>query len=130
MIVVDASAMAEALVGRDPNVELLDALAGDLHAPYLLDAETLSVFRGLVVDGKLYPGRAQEAISDYFAFEIARYRTEPLAARVWELRHNFTTYDAHYIALAEALDSPLLTCDQKLSSTDHRAAVTVFSRSQ
>ena len=32
-MVVDASAMVEALVGRAPDDQLLDLLAGDLHAP-------------------------------------------------------------------------------------------------
>ena len=37
-----------------------------------------------------------------------------LGARVWELRHNFTPYDACYIALAEYLEEPFATLDGAL----------------
>ena len=43
-----------------------------------------------------------------------RYDHEPFLTRVWELRHNLTAYDALYVALAEALDAPLVTCDARL----------------
>ena len=39
----------------------------------------------------------------------------PFAERVWALRENLTSYDAWYVALAEALDCPLVTLDRKLS---------------
>lgn len=129
MIVVDASAMVEALVGRAPAPELLDALSGDLCAPHLLDVEVTSVLRGLLLGGKIASGLADEARRDYFAFTIVRHELEPLAERVWELRHQLTAYDAWYLALAEALDCPLYTCDAKLASGGHRAEVQVLPRS-
>ncbi len=44
--------------------------------------------------------------------------------RIWELRKTVTAYDAVYLALAEALSTPLLTCDRRLaSSTGHSASV-------
>ena len=55
-----------------------------------------------------------------------RYAHTPLLTRIWELRHNFTCYDAAYIALAEATGAVLYTCDAKLSK-DHRARVMVFA---
>ncbi|MFC7876579.1 type II toxin-antitoxin system VapC family toxin [Isoptericola sp. NPDC057391] len=128
MIVVDASAMVEALIGRDADPELLDALADDLHAPHLLDVEVLSVLRGLTLAGKLVGPAADDARADYFALTIVRHEIEALADRVWELRQNFTTYDAAYLSLAEALGAPLLTCDHKLIGTAHRADVRVFPR--
>jgi predicted nucleic acid-binding protein len=128
VIVIDASAMAEALVGRDADVELLDGLAGDVSAPHLLDVEVLSVLRGLVRAGKLEPARADEARRDHFDFTITRHAAQPLAERVWGLRHRFTSYDACYLALAEAFDAPLYTCDAKLDSAGHRADVRVFPR--
>jgi predicted nucleic acid-binding protein len=128
MIVIDASAMIEALVGRDADNDLLDALQASVHAPHLLDVEVLSVLRGLTFSGKLAPHTADEARADYFAFTIARYEVYGLADRVWELRRNYTTYDACYLALAEALDAPLYTCDHKLASDGHRAEVLAFPR--
>jgi predicted nucleic acid-binding protein len=129
MIVVDASAMVEALVGRQVDGELLDALQGDLHAPHLLDVEVISVLRGLTLSGKLKPRAAEQARNDHFAFTIARYELAGLADRVWALRNNYTTHDGCYLALAEALGSPLYTCDHKLDTDGNGAQVKVFPRS-
>ena len=128
MIVIDASAMIEALVGRDADDELLDALQTSVHAPHLLDVEVLSVLRGLTLAGKLKPKTAAQARNDYFSLAIARYELQGLADRVWELRHNHTTYDACYLALAEALDAPLYTCDRKLHTDGHNAEMLVLPR--
>jgi predicted nucleic acid-binding protein len=127
VIVVDASAMVEALVGRNPGEELLTALAGDITAPHLLDVEVLSVLRGLTLSGKLETPVADRARQDHFSFEIARYDTAPFADRMWALRHRYTAYDASYLALAEALDIPLLTCDGKLDSGGHDARVVLIA---
>ena len=121
MIVIDASAMVEALVGRDADDELLNALSGDVDAPHLLDVEVLSVLRGLLLGGKLDPEAADQARLDHFAFTITRHETAPLAERIWQLRHQFTSYDASYLALAEALRAPLYTCDAKLATRGHNA---------
>ena len=128
MIVIDASAMIEALVGREADNELLDTLQASVHAPHLLDVEVLSVLRGLTLSRKLAPDAADQARADYFALTLARYEVPGLADRVWELRRNYTTYDACYVALAEALDVPLYTCDHKLSHDGHDADVLVFPR--
>ena len=129
MIVIDASAMVEALVGRDADPALLDALSGDIAAPHLLDIEVLSVLRGLALGGKLAPDAAERARADHFAFDITRHEVGPLADRVWALRHGYTSYDACYLALAEALDAPLLTCDAKLAGPGHAADVRALHRS-
>lgn len=128
MIVIDASAMVEALVGRTPHAELLDALGGALSAPHLLDVEVVSVLRGLLLGGKITREVADEARRDHFAFAIERHELEPLVERVWTLRHQFTTYDASYLALAEALECPLYTCDSKLAASGHRADVLLLPR--
>ena len=123
MIVIDASAMLEALVGRDADEVLLQALGGDLDAPHLLDVEVLSALRGLLRGGKLGDDEAEQARRDHFAFTITRHETGPLAERIWQLRHQFTSYDASYLALAEALQAPLWTCDTKLATNGHNAEV-------
>ncbi|MBI3687548.1 MAG: type II toxin-antitoxin system VapC family toxin [Actinobacteria bacterium] len=128
MIVIDSSAMVEALVGRDADEDLLDALEGAVHAPHLLDVEVLSVLRGLALGGKLELRAAEQARNDYFALTIARYEVHGLADQIWELRHNYTTYDACYLALAKAMAAPLLTCDHKLAHDGHGAEVRVFPR--
>lgn len=128
MIVIDASAMTEALVGQDAGDELLEALTGEVAAPHLLDVEVLSALRGLALGNKVADQAAHDARGDYFALTIARHDVQPLADRVWELRHQFTSYDACYLALAEALNLPLFTCDAKLDRGGHNAEVRVFHR--
>jgi len=130
VIVVDASAMVEALIGRDLDSELRDALAGEVAAPHLLDVEVLSALRGLLLGGKLEPGAAEEARVDHFALSLTRYEIHPLADRIWFMRHQYNSYDACYLALAEALDAPLYTCDAKLVGAGHGAQVRVFPRTQ
>lgn len=106
MIVIDASAMVEALVGRDVDPAFLDVLAGELDALHLLDVEVMSVLRGLTLAGKLDPISAERARRNHFAFTIARHEVEPFADRIWDLRHQYTSDDACYLALAEARDAP------------------------
>lgn len=128
MIVLDASAMVEALVGAAPSEELLGLLEGDIHAPHLLDVEVTSVLRGLELAQVVTPERARQALDDYWSFTIERHELEPLSGRIWGLRHQFTSYDAAYIALAEALACPVVTCDRKLRTGGHRANVRLMSR--
>lgn len=128
MIVVDASAMVEALIGTDPDDGLLDALMGGLVAPHLLDVEVMSALRGLNLGGRLTSDVAAHAQENYFAFTITRCDAQPLAHRIWSLRHQYTSYDACYLALAETLDVPLHTCDAKLDGDGHRAEVHVWRR--
>jgi predicted nucleic acid-binding protein len=116
------------LLGREADDQLPDALQTSVHAPHLLDVEVLSVLRGLTLAGKLKPKAADQARNDYFSLTIARYELQGLADRVWELRQNHTTHDACYLALAEALDAPLYTCDRKLDTDGHNAEVLLLPR--
>ena len=106
MLVVDASALTE-LVLRRPAGEIVgEHLAGHafaLHAPHLVDVEVLSALRRLVASSELTAARAGEAITDLLDLPIERYPHDILVPRVWELRENFSAYDASYVALAEAV---------------------------
>ena len=65
-------------------------------------------------------------IEDLLELSLTRYPHDVLLFRVWELRDNLTAYDAAYVALAEALDAPLVTCDGKIASASgHHARVEV-----
>ncbi len=128
MIVIDASAMVEALVGRDVSSELLDAMAGEVHAPSLLDVEVLSVLRVLLLGGRIANATADEARLTYFALSVTRHDIGPLAERIWHLRHQYTAYDSCYLALAEALEAPLYTSDAELDSGGHSTRVHLLGR--
>jgi predicted nucleic acid-binding protein len=122
VLVVDTSAVAAALLGgaQLPRERLI--ADGDLHAPHLLDLEFLQVLRGLVRRGLLTPDRAHDVRGEFAALPIVRYPHQPLNDRIWELRHNLTTYDAAFVVLAEALDAPLVTCDRRLAGAPAHAA--------
>lgn len=111
----------------DPSVEgLVERLGadGDLHAAHLIDVELLHALRRLVLLGELTAERAGDARTDFAELALTRYPHEPLADRIWELRTNLTAYDAAFVALAEALDAPLLTCDAHLAAAPgHRAGI-------
>jgi predicted nucleic acid-binding protein len=126
VIVVDTSAVIAALIGRPPDKRLVDRLAvdGDLHAPHLLDVELLHALRRLVKGGRLSEDRAADARSDFADLAIARYDHAALADRTWALRRDLTAYDATFVALAELLDLPLVTCDARLAHAPGNRAVT------
>ena len=119
MIVVDASAMIEVLL-RTPAAAAVDARLFEpgetLHAPHLLDVEVAQVFRRYVANGDIDADRGREALDDLADLRLRRYPHDVLLPRIWELRHNLTAYDAAYVALAEALDAPLLTRDRRLAA--------------
>jgi predicted nucleic acid-binding protein len=115
VIVIESSAMVNALVGDPANPSLLALLADEeLHAPALLDFEVASALRGHAVGGKLDPVRLEEAVEDFIAFRIERHPMTSLLRHVLDLRDNFTAYDAAYVVLAQALDSPVVSADAKL----------------
>jgi len=87
----------------------------ELVAPALIDLEVASVWRGLVRGGQLSSPRVAQALDDLRDLPLERVDHRLLIARCWELRDNLTIYDAAYVAVAEALDAPLLTADKRLS---------------
>jgi predicted nucleic acid-binding protein len=112
MIVVDASVMVEALLGRPAP---RDRLAGELlSAPHLIDAEVASYLRRAVRSKELTAPDAAFALETFASSDLLRYEHTRLLNRVWELRGNLTPYDALYVALAEWHDVPLVTTDAKL----------------
>lgn len=113
MIVIDASVLATAL-GDDGlgGAQARTRIRGeDLVAPEIIDLEVTSVWRRTLTDER----RAALALADLSAIPLRRAPHLPLLARCWELRHNLTPYDAAYVALAEALEVPLLTADHRLT---------------
>jgi predicted nucleic acid-binding protein len=130
MIVLDASAALELLLRAADRPGLVTRIlrgGESIAAPHLLDLEIAQVLRRFVTAGELTAARAREAIEDHLAMGIARYPHDGLLDRIWELRANCTAYDAAYIALAEALDAVLVTCDRRLADVPGiRVAVEVI----
>jgi predicted nucleic acid-binding protein len=130
MIVLDASIVVELLT----NQALADSIRRDLASrdesfivPHLIDVEVLSAMRRLTAGQRIGADRCKELLLGLLALPAERYSHKPLIGRIWELRHNFTAYDATYIALAEAMNAVLYTCDEKLLK-GHRARVVLFTR--
>jgi predicted nucleic acid-binding protein len=127
VIVVDAPAILELLLRTPAAAAVERRLFGrreTLHAPHLLDVEVAHVLRRYAFAGDMSPERGREALDDLENLSLRRYPHGVLLPRMWELRANLTAYDAVYIALAEALDTPLLTRDRGLAgAAGHRARV-------
>lgn len=127
MIVVDASALLEFLLQTllGTRVEARLFRDGDeFHSPHLVDVEVAQGLRRLVRSGEVSPERAADAIADLTDLDLHRHAHLDLLTRAWKLRENVTAYDAMYIALAEALDATVVTCDAPLAKAPgHRARV-------
>jgi predicted nucleic acid-binding protein len=127
VIVLDASALLEFLLqtplGTKVEARLLRD-ADELHAPHLADVEVTQGLRRLVRTREVTPDRAADALADLADLDLHRHGHLDLLARGWALRDNLTAYDAMYVALAEALDAPIVTCDVPLAkSPGHRARI-------
>lgn len=118
MLIVDASVLFE-IVADTPEAETLGQrllLDSDLSAPHLIDAEVHSVIQREHRNGRLDLTAATQAIDDLHSWPGDRWAHQPLLWRAWELRHNVRSYDALYVALAEALGATLFTLDSRLAT--------------
>jgi predicted nucleic acid-binding protein len=117
MLVVDASCLYEVIVdGADAEpIRALLTADVDQAAPHLVDAEVLGVLRRDRRLGRLDATAAAQAVDDLRAWPGDRFSHRPLLERAWDLRDRVRTWDAMYVALAEALDATLLTLDRRLA---------------
>lgn len=117
LIVLDSSAALEALAGRPVDTALSERLksAGEIQAPHLIDVEVLNGLRRLVMRGDMNADRASDARLDFADLAITRYPHLPLIDRMWSLRENLAAHDAVFVALAESLGCPLITCDARMA---------------
>ena len=127
---LDASAAVDWLLQTSAGRQIEERIYSrhePLHAPHLLDLEVAQVLRRLVRETVISAPRAEEAIQDLMDLRITRYPHLMFLSRVWQLRHNFSAYDAAYLALAEKLDATLVTRDARLASASGRAvAIELF----
>jgi len=95
-----------------------------LHAPHLLDIEVTHALRRYALGGQIDSERGRAALAILIDLPLNRYPHRLLLPRIWDLRNNLTAYDAAYVALAEALDVPLITRDHRLAAaTGHHAHI-------
>jgi predicted nucleic acid-binding protein len=126
VIVIDASTALEVLLQTPAAARIEERLfrtGESLHAPHLIDLEIAQVLRRYISARQITSTRGNEALEDWQAFTVHRYAHEPLITRIWELRNNVTAYDAAYLALAEALQAPVLTRDSRLAGSSGHVAV-------
>jgi len=119
VIVLDASAAVDWLLQTSAGQRIEERIytrKESLHAPHLIDLEIAQVLRRLVRESTLPEQRADEAVSDLLNLRMTRYPHDTFLPRIWQHRHNFSAYDAAYLALAERLGASLLTRDGRLAS--------------
>jgi predicted nucleic acid-binding protein len=125
MIVADASVIVGSLLGPGRARSLL--VDEQVHAPALIDAEVANALRTRVRLGQLSADNGWRLLNIYRWMAVTRHDIFAMFDRVWELRDNLTSYDAAYVALAEAIDCPLVTGDARLSRAPGlRCTVTVL----
>jgi predicted nucleic acid-binding protein len=112
--VVDASVAVAYLLGEATDAER-GAMVGDAHAPANIDVEATQTLRGLLRGSKIDQESAEIARAELALLAVHRYPDARLLGRCWELRDVCTVYDGLYVALAEALDAPLITRDAPLA---------------
>ena len=107
------------LLASDPGHEVklrIRKEALSLVAPELLNVEVISALKRLRLRRVIAPNEAKYAFDLFGTFKIEYYAHAPLAPRIWQLQHNFSPYDASYVALAESLHAPLWTSDRRLAT--------------
>lgn len=108
--------VVDALVDGGPSGRWAESALceGALAAPQLMPAEVANVLRRAWLAGRLPADSVAMAHADLLDLRVELFPYEVVAERVWELRQSVTAYDAWYVALAEALEAPLATLDQRL----------------
>jgi predicted nucleic acid-binding protein len=116
-LVIDASMVVAALIdgGRDGAWAESMLLSDGLYAPALMPVETASILRRACLSGEVSRAAAAQAHADLLDLRVDLLLYGPFGPRVWELRSTLTEYDAWYVAVAEALESPLATLDLRMS---------------
>ena len=116
-VVADASLLVAALVDTGPGGQWARSrvAADTLAGPEFALAEVTNSLRRMELSSRITPNNAARAQRDLLRLPLELFPFGPFADRVWALRGALTSYDAWYVALAEALDCPVLTLDRRLA---------------
>jgi predicted nucleic acid-binding protein len=129
LIVVDSSLAIELFLPTPLGERIAERVFDEeRHVPHLIDVEFASALRRLTRFGGLDGNAAQRALDNFGDWRLVRHEHGNLLPRIWQLRDSVSAYDAAYVALAEMLEAPLLTCDAKLSRAHgHRARIELLN---
>ena len=114
MLVIDASVAITAALDPAGFRPIADR---HLVAPRLLWSEACSILREMSWRAEISPELGRLALDALLAAPIRRRDPPSLPARAWRVAETLgwaKTYDAEYVALAQALACPLLTRDARL----------------
>lgn len=123
MPVVDASVIVELVRTGERTLAVEERLAAEEHtlwAPHLIDPEVGHALRREVRLKWLDAAVAEDALCELNDLPLRRVEHESLIRFAWDLRDNFSFYDALYVSLALILDEPLLTFDARLARAGAR----------
>ena len=127
---LDASAAVDLLLERgEQGLWVEDRVVGHelVAAPHVIDLEVAAALRRLARLSEIGSERGRVTLLELVEMPLQRYPVSALLGRIWGLREQLTTYDAAYVALAEALEVPLVTTDARLGrSTGHTATIEAY----
>lgn len=113
---LDASAAVELVFATSPGAAVAQRLRGEtVHTPAHFDVEVVGAIRRAVVRQLISDHEGLVAVADFQSLPLRRWPTKPFLLRAYQLRRTHTVADGVYIALAEGLDAPLITCDGRLA---------------
>lgn len=130
MLIVDASCLYAIVAGKPVGQWIRARVAEDESqaAPHIVDVEVFGAIRREFRLGLLDRTAANQAVEELRDWPGERYGHRALLDRAWELRDNVRGWDAMYVALAEALDATLITCDERLGrASGVRCPIEVYS---
>lgn len=129
MIVLDASAAVELVLATPPGVAVARRVRGEtVHTPAHFDVEVIGAIRRAVARRLITDHEGLVTVADFQSLPLRRWPTKPFVQRAYQLRSTHTVADGMYVALAEGLAAPLITCDGRLAqSHGHDAEIELIA---
>ena len=123
MIVLDASAAVELILATPPGTAVAQRMRSEtVHTPANFDVEVIGAVRRAVVRQLISDHEGLVAVADFQSLPLRRWPTKPFVQRAYQLRSTHPVADGVYVALAEGLGAPLITCDVRLAESHGHGA--------